>query len=56
MYFLSTPVSLPLQQYAENKSFCEDLTEGKFSFPIIHAIRSNPESHQLTRILPALKM
>ena len=29
-------------KYAENKSFCEDLTEGKFSFPIIHAIRSDP--------------
>lgn len=23
-----------------NKSFCEDLTEGKFSFPLIHAINS----------------
>ncbi|WFD32653.1 hypothetical protein MSPP1_003702 [Malassezia sp. CBS 17886] len=23
---------------ADNKGFCEDLTEGKFSFPIIHAI------------------
>lgn len=21
-----------------NKSFCEDLTEGKFSFPIVHCI------------------
>ena len=29
------------EQYAENKSFAEDLTEGKFSFPVIHAIRSN---------------
>ncbi len=28
-----------LDEYAANKSFAEDLTEGKFSFPIIHAIR-----------------
>jgi len=25
-------------EYTANKSFCEDLTEGKFSFPIIHSI------------------
>ena len=31
--------NLCLDEYAENKSFAEDLTEGKFSFPIIHAIR-----------------
>lgn len=29
-----------LTQYEDNKSFCEDITEGKFSFPIIHSIRS----------------
>ncbi|KAJ1364949.1 hypothetical protein KIN20_025146 [Parelaphostrongylus tenuis] len=29
---------------AKQKSFAEDLTEGKFSFPIIHAIRSSPTS------------
>ncbi|KAL4869797.1 hypothetical protein BDV12DRAFT_184935 [Aspergillus spectabilis] len=37
--------------YAENKGLCEDLTEGKFSFPIIHSIRSNPGDHQLINIL-----
>lgn len=31
--------NLCLDEYAENKSFAEDFTEGKFSFPIIHAIR-----------------
>jgi geranylgeranyl diphosphate synthase type 3 len=30
---------------------CEDLTEGKFSFPVIHSIRSNPANLQLTNIL-----
>ncbi|KAL5350081.1 geranylgeranyl pyrophosphate synthetase [Pseudogymnoascus australis] len=28
--------------YSTNKGLCEDLTEGKFSFPIIHAIRADP--------------
>lgn len=39
------------KQYAENKSFCEDLTEGKFSFPVIHAIRSRPDDQQIINIL-----
>jgi geranylgeranyl diphosphate synthase type 3 len=30
---------------------CEDLTEGKFSFPIIHAIRSDPRNTILLNIL-----
>ena len=37
--------------YTKNKGFCEDLTEGKFSFPVIHAIRSNPSNLQLINIL-----
>ncbi|KAL4786355.1 isoprenoid synthase domain-containing protein [Aspergillus varians] len=37
--------------YTQNKGLCEDLTEGKFSFPIIHSIRSNPANHQLINIL-----
>ena len=38
-------------EYAENKSFCEDLTEGKYSFPIIHGIRESAFSSQLKNIL-----
>ena len=30
---------------------CEDLTEGKFSFPVIHSIRANPTNQQLLNIL-----
>lgn len=35
----------------QSKSFCEDLTEGKFSFPIIHAIHFDPNDTQLLSIL-----
>ena len=45
-------INLADEEYMKSKSFCEDLTEGKFSFPIIHAIRSNAED---TRILSILK-
>ncbi|KAH9396538.1 Geranylgeranyl pyrophosphate synthase [Tyrophagus putrescentiae] len=37
--------------YEENKSYCEDLTEGKFSFPIIHAIRNHPDDKTLINII-----
>lgn len=43
--------NLSSQEYSDNKSFCEDLTEGKFSFLTIHAIRSRPESTQVQNIL-----
>lgn len=39
------------EEYKENKSFCEDLTEGKFSFPIIHGIRNDSKSTRLMNIL-----
>ena len=34
-------------QYAHNKGFAEDLTEGKFSFPIVHGVRANPSNRQV---------
>ena len=40
--------------YKDNKGFAEDITEGKFSFPIIHAIRSGASTggdRQLLNIL-----
>ncbi|KAM6462401.1 geranylgeranyl pyrophosphate synthase isoform 1-T1 [Liasis olivaceus] len=43
--------NLHSKEYSENKSFCEDLTEGKFSFPTIHAIWSRPDSTQVQNIL-----
>jgi len=38
-------------QLEQNKGFAEDLTEGKFSFPIIHGIRSHPENNLIMNIL-----
>lgn len=46
--------NLQSAQLAQHKGFCEDLTEGKFSFPIIHAIRSGASTggdRQLLNIL-----
>lgn len=37
--------------YSHNKGLCEDLTEGKFSFPVIHAITSQADNLQLINIL-----
>lgn len=37
--------------YTKNKGLCEDLTEGKFSFPVIHSIRADPDNLQLINIL-----
>jgi geranylgeranyl diphosphate synthase type 3 len=38
--------------YRDSKGMmCEDLTEGKFSFPIIHSIRHDPTNLQLLHIL-----
>lgn len=43
--------NLSSAQYSKNKGLCEDLTEGKFSFPIIHSIRAAPDNVQLLNIL-----
>ncbi|XP_076369059.1 terpene synthase-like isoform X2 [Tachypleus tridentatus] len=43
--------NLRSDEYTNNKGYCEDLTEGKFSYPIIHAIRSHPEDPQMINII-----
>ncbi|KAL8803020.1 MAG: hypothetical protein Q9182_003446 [Xanthomendoza sp. 2 TL-2023] len=35
-------LNLTSQPMAAAKGYCEDLEEGKFSFPVIHAIRNDP--------------
>jgi geranylgeranyl diphosphate synthase, type III len=44
-------INLADEEYMKSKSFCEDLTEGKYSFPIIHCIRQNPHDTRLASIL-----
>ncbi|GAO14335.1 uncharacterized protein UV8b_07497 [Ustilaginoidea virens] len=44
-------MNLSSKEYSNNKGLCEDLTEGKFSFPVIHSIRTNPGNMQLINIL-----
>lgn len=44
-------LNLQSAEYSKNKGFCEDLTEGKFSFPIIHAIRKDPHNKELLNVL-----
>ncbi|KAL8586826.1 Geranylgeranyl pyrophosphate synthase [Nucella lapillus] len=39
------------EEYTTNKSYCEDLTEGKFSFPIIHAVRKDLTNTTLLNVL-----
>lgn len=46
-------INLADEEYMKSKSFCEDITEGKFSFPIVHAIHhsSRTQANQLLSIL-----
>ena len=44
-------LNLSSTKYTANKGLCEDLTEGKFSFPVIHSIRSDTGNLQLINIL-----
>jgi geranylgeranyl diphosphate synthase type 3 len=43
--------NLNSEELQTNKGYAEDLTEGKFSFPIIHGIKSHPENNQIMSIL-----
>jgi geranylgeranyl diphosphate synthase, type III len=54
VYFqiLDDYINLQSEKYMQNKSYCEDIQEGKFSFPLLYAIRANPKD---TRILNILK-
>ncbi|KAJ1305969.1 hypothetical protein OPQ81_010684 [Rhizoctonia solani] len=44
-------MNLQSSQYASNKGFAEDLTEGKFSFLVVHAVRADRTNRQVLNVL-----
>lgn len=44
-------MNLQSSSYTDHKGFAEDLTEGKFSFPVIHGIRHEPRDRQIISVL-----
>jgi len=40
-------MNLQSSEYADNKGYCEDLTEGKFSFPVVHGVRADLGNRQI---------
>jgi len=44
-------MNLDSAEYTRAKGFADDLTEGKFSFPIIHGIRTNPSNRLILDVL-----
>ncbi|KAF8558379.1 farnesyltranstransferase [Imleria badia] len=55
-------MNLQSQEYTDTKGLADDISEGKFSFPIIHGIRENPDNTGIMDILkqrpktPTLKL
>ncbi|GAW03419.1 terpenoid synthase [Lentinula edodes] len=44
-------MNLQSPEYATNKGFAEDLTEGKFSFPVVHSIHADTSNRQILNVL-----
>ncbi|KAH7929566.1 terpenoid synthase [Leucogyrophana mollusca] len=44
-------MNLQSTEYTQNKGFAEDLTEGKFSFPIVHGVRADETNRQVLNVL-----
>ncbi|THU86327.1 terpenoid synthase [Dendrothele bispora CBS 962.96] len=44
-------MNLQSPEYSSNKGFAEDLTEGKFSFPVIHGIHADTSNRQIMNVL-----
>ncbi|CAO3667290.1 unnamed protein product [Umbelopsis vinacea] len=44
-------MNLQSKHYTDSKGFCEDLSEGKFSFLVIHSVRADLANRQLIEIL-----
>ncbi|TRM60643.1 isoprenoid synthase domain-containing protein [Schizophyllum amplum] len=44
-------MNLQSVEYSTNKGFAEDLTEGKFSFPVVHGIHADKTNRQILNVL-----
>ncbi|KAF9449268.1 terpenoid synthase [Macrolepiota fuliginosa MF-IS2] len=44
-------MNLQSTEYTTNKGFAEDLTEGKFSFPVVHGIHTDNSNRQVLNVL-----
>ncbi|KAG6839782.1 hypothetical protein C0991_011697 [Blastosporella zonata] len=44
-------MNLDSTEYTHNKGFAEDLTEGKFSFPVVHSIHADTTNRQVLNVL-----
>jgi len=44
-------MNLQSSEYESNKGFAEDLTEGKFSFPIVHSVRADATNRRVLNVL-----
>ncbi|RXW23685.1 hypothetical protein EST38_g2152 [Candolleomyces aberdarensis] len=44
-------MNLSSPEYTSNKGFAEDLTEGKFSFPVVHGIQADRSNRQILSVL-----
>ncbi|PPQ68609.1 hypothetical protein CVT24_005427 [Panaeolus cyanescens] len=44
-------MNLQSKEYTSNKGFAEDLSEGKFSFPVVHGIHADRSNRQIMNVL-----
>ncbi|TFK45124.1 isoprenoid synthase domain-containing protein [Crucibulum laeve] len=44
-------MNLQSTEYSSNKGFAEDLSEGKFSFPVVHGIHADRSNRQILNVL-----
>ncbi|KAJ3505259.1 hypothetical protein NLJ89_g7512 [Agrocybe chaxingu] len=44
-------MNLQSTEYTSNKGFAEDLSEGKFSFPVVHGIHADKSNRQILNVL-----
>lgn len=47
-------MNLQSAEYEDNKGFAEDLTEGKFSFPVVHGVRADMGDRRILSECPPI--